>query len=195
MAKGARSVRWCRSGGTRHAGSVPERLLPPRARAWSHATRAQNHVLSICVEVCSAALYFENDAGVLISACIFGDGAGAAILSNIATGKRGIEWKTSGSFLAPNDRDLLRFEQKAGMLRNVLTPEVPALAAKHAARVFEDVLTRANVTRGNVKGWLLHPGGRDVLLALQESLGISQHALRGTRLLRWRRMIEARVIC
>jgi predicted naringenin-chalcone synthase len=141
-------------------------------------SRRCKHVLSICVEVCSAALYFENDAGVLISACIFGDGAGAAILSNIANGKRGIEWKTSGSFLAPNDRDLLRFEQKAGMLRNVLTPEVPALAAKHAARVFEDVLTRANVTRGNVKGWLLHPGGRDVLLALQESLGISQHDTR-----------------
>lgn len=136
------------------------------------------HVLSICVEVCSAALYFENDAGVLISACIFGDGAGAAVLSNVANGKRSIEWKTSGSFLAPNDRDLLRFEQKAGMLRNVLTPQVPALAAKHAANVFDEVLTRSKVPRGNVKGWLLHPGGRDVLLALHESLGINQHDTR-----------------
>src|SRR6266436_6404807 len=54
------------------------------------------HVLSICVEVCSAALFFENDAGVLISACIFGDGAGAAVLSNAAANKR-IEWKTSAS--------------------------------------------------------------------------------------------------
>jgi predicted naringenin-chalcone synthase len=136
------------------------------------------HVLSICVEVCSAALYFENDAGVLISACIFGDGAGAAVLSNVANGKRGIEWKTSGSLLAPNDRDLLRFEQKAGMLRNVLTPQVPALAAKHAAKVFEDVLTRSHVSRDNVNGWALHPGGRDVLLALHESLGITQHDTR-----------------
>jgi predicted naringenin-chalcone synthase len=131
------------------------------------------HVLSVCVEVCSAALFFENDAGVLISACIFGDGAGAAVLSNSPNGKRSIEWKTSGSLLAPNDRDLLRFEQKAGMLRNVLTPQVPALAAKHAAKVFADVLTRANVPRNNVNGWALHPGGRDVLLALHESLGLT----------------------
>ena len=39
------------------------------------------HVLSICVEVSSAAMYLDNDPGVLISACLFGDGAGAAVLS------------------------------------------------------------------------------------------------------------------
>jgi predicted naringenin-chalcone synthase len=135
------------------------------------------HVLSICVEICSAALYFDNDAGVLISACLFGDGAGAAVLSNTAN-KRNIEWKTSGSVLAPNNRDLLRFEQKAGMLRNVLTPQVPALAAKHAKTVFNDVLARANLRRNNVSGWVLHPGGRDVLVALHESLGLTQHDTR-----------------
>jgi Predicted naringenin-chalcone synthase len=64
------------------------------------------------------------------------------------------------------------------MLRNILTPQVPALAAKHAAKVFEDVLAHSNLSRDNVKGWVLHPGGRDVLLALQESLQISQHETR-----------------
>src|SRR6266581_4687825 len=39
-------------------------------------------VLSCCVEVCSAALFFDDDPGVLISACLFGDGAGAAVLSS-----------------------------------------------------------------------------------------------------------------
>src|SRR5918995_523216 len=33
-------------------------------------------VLSICVEICSAAMYLDDDPGVLISACLFGDGAG-----------------------------------------------------------------------------------------------------------------------
>jgi alkylresorcinol/alkylpyrone synthase len=132
------------------------------------------NVLSVCVEVCSAALYFDNDPGVLISACLFGDGAGAAVLSNTPNGKRSIEWKIGGSLLEPNDRDLLRFEQKAGMLRNVLTPQVPALAAKHARTVFQDALARAKLSRSNVNGWVFHPGGRDVLLALQQSLELSQ---------------------
>ena len=37
--------------------------------------------LSICVEICSAAFYLDDDPGVLISACLFGDGAAAAVLS------------------------------------------------------------------------------------------------------------------
>jgi alkylresorcinol/alkylpyrone synthase len=130
--------------------------------------------LSICVEVCSAALFFDNDPGVLISACLFGDGAGAAVISGLANGKRSIEWKAGGSVLEPNDRDLLRFEQKAGMLRNVLTPQVPTLAAKHARTVFQDVVGRAKLSQNNVSGWVFHPGGRDVLLALRESLGLTQ---------------------
>src|ERR1044071_3872383 len=76
------------------------------------------HVLSVCVEVCSAALYFDNDPGVLISACLFGDGAGAAVLANQPNPRRVIRWKTSTSLLEPEDRDLLRFEQRSGMLRN-----------------------------------------------------------------------------
>ncbi len=39
------------------------------------------HVLSIAVEICSAAFYLDDDPGVLISACLFGDAAGAAVLS------------------------------------------------------------------------------------------------------------------
>src|SRR2546423_551208 len=99
-----------------------------------------SRVLSICVEVCSAALYFDDDPGVLISACLFGDGAGAAVLANEPSGKRRLEWKMSRSLIEPNDRHLLRFEQKEGRLRNILTPQVPPLAAGHAAKVFEDVL-------------------------------------------------------
>jgi predicted naringenin-chalcone synthase len=51
------------------------------AEALLAAGRAQ-HVLSVCVEICSAAFYLDNDPGVLISACLFGDGAGAAVLSD-----------------------------------------------------------------------------------------------------------------
>ena len=89
-----------------------------------------------------------------------------------------MKWKASGSLLQPNGRDLLRFEHKAGMLRNILTPQVPAVAAQHAATVLDQVLARAGVRRSQVKGWVMHPGGRDVLLALRERLGLSEHDLR-----------------
>ena len=152
----------------------------PSLRAGEALLSSGGHgrVLSICVEVCSAAFYLDNDPGVLISACLFGDGAGAAVLSTTPGPRRRIEWKTSGSLLKPKERYLLRFEQRDGMLRNILSPEVPAMAAKHVKQVFSDVLAQEGLSQKQVAGWVLHPGGRDVLLAVREGLGLADVDLR-----------------
>jgi predicted naringenin-chalcone synthase len=136
-------------------------------------------VLSVCVEICSAAFFMDDDPGVLVSACLFGDGAGAAVLSNEPGSKtRRIKWKTSRSLTLPEHRDRLRFEQKNGMLRNILSPEVPRLAAEYSEILLRDTLAQANATREQITGWIWHSGGRDVLMALQERLGLSPEDVR-----------------
>jgi predicted naringenin-chalcone synthase len=134
-------------------------------------------VLSICVEVCSAALYLDDDPGVLISACLFGDGAGAAVLTREPGGSRRIEWKDSDCILSPAQRDALRFETRDGMLRNILTLPVPAIAAKHSREVFERVLARNELRREQITGWIWHSGGRDVLAALRGEFGFANGEL------------------
>ena len=143
------------------------------------STGRSDHVLSVCVEVSSAAMYLDNDPGVLISACLFGDGAGAAVLSNqhVGSGRR-VTWKDSTSLTEPGHRSALMFEQRSGLLRNILTRAVPALAAEHAQRVLATVLGRAGLNPGDVSAWLMHAGGRDVLLALQNRLELQPHDLR-----------------
>jgi alkylresorcinol/alkylpyrone synthase len=145
------------------------------------------HVLSICVEVSSAAMYLDNDPGVLISACLFGDGAGAAVLSHRAGANvhqhgqqagRQIAWKDSTSLIEPGQRSALMFEQQGGMLRNVLTRAVPALAAEYAQRVLATVLARAGLNPGDVGTWVMHAGGRDVLQALAQRLELQAGDLR-----------------
>jgi alkylresorcinol/alkylpyrone synthase len=136
-------------------------------------------VLSVCVEICSAAFYLDDDPGVLISACLFGDGAGAAVLTNEPlAGRRSVKWIDASTTLSVEDRDYLRFEQRAGMLRNILTPQVPALAAKHAETVLTEILARNALTRDHLNGWIMHAGGREVLLALQQRLHLSEADLR-----------------
>jgi alkylresorcinol/alkylpyrone synthase len=140
------------------------------------------HVLSICVEVCSAAMYLSNDPGVLISACLFGDGAGAAILSrHPVRDRRRVEWTDTASFIDPAERAALRFEHDAGMLRNILTRKVPTLAAHHARKVLGAVLERARLTQDDITGWIFHAGGRDVLTALESALGLQPEQLRYSR--------------
>jgi len=143
---------------------------------------ACEHVLSVCVEISSAAMYLDNDPGVLISACLFGDGAGAAVLSGepkaVGSAGRRIEWIDSSSLLDPSQRDALKFETRNGMLRNVLTRAVPALAADHALRVLHTVLARAGLNHADINAWILHAGGRDVLQAVERRFELAESDLR-----------------
>jgi len=142
------------------------------------ASHACDNVLSICVEVSSAAMYLDNDPGVLISACLFGDGAGAAVLSRHPPhGGRRIEWVDSASLTVPAHRQALMFEQRDGMLRNILSREVPTLAAQYAQQVLETVLGRSGLQQSDINTWIVHAGGRDVLLALERRLKLSPAAL------------------
>ena len=160
------------------AGALPNWQL---CAALLHSQHC-DHVLSVSVEVCSAAMYLDDDPGVLISACLFGDGSGAAVLSRRPpTARRRVEWTVSGSVLEPTARNALRFEHRKGMLRNVLTREVPGLAAAHAKEALEMTLGRAELPQAAITGWIMHAGGRDVLAALEESLRLDQSALRYSR--------------
>ena len=136
-------------------------------------------VLSICVEICSAAFYLDDDAGVLISACLFADGAGAAVLSNKpAPRRRRVEWKFTDSRLLAAERDTLRFSHKNGMLRNILLPQVPHVASDTAAKLLGESLIAAGVKRDRITGWILHTGGRDVILALRDKLQLTENDVR-----------------
>ncbi len=148
------------------------------AEAILTANRAKK-VLSICVEVCSAAFFLDDDPGVLISACLFGDGAGAAVLSNEPSKKnRRVEWKFGSSCLAPEKRESLRFGHKNGMLRNILLPQVPQIAGEAAAKLFSESLAAAKIKREKITGWILHTGGRDVILSLRDKLKLTEADVR-----------------
>jgi len=135
-------------------------------------------VLSICVEVSSAAMYLDEDPGVMISACLFGDGAGAAVLSNAPSpGRRRIFWQESESLIDPRQREALMFEQRQGMLRNILTRPVPQLAAEYVSQVLGTMLRRTRLDISQIGTWIMHAGGRDVLLALEERLGLAPRDL------------------
>lgn len=143
------------------------------------ASGRADRVLSICVEICSAAMYLDDDPGVLISACLFGDGAGAALLTaEPMTGRRRVRWQSFGTLLNVEDRDELRFERRHGMLRNILSPAVPALAARQVDTVLHDRLRDDGLTRSDISSWILHAGGREILAAIRQRLDLTEDQTR-----------------
>lgn len=145
----------------------------PALRTASALLGQTPHVLTICVEVCSAAVYLDDDPGVLISACLFGDGA-AAVVGSRKPGRRGVRMVRGESLHLPEAREKLRFDHRGGLLRNILAPDVPALSASVAA----DVFARAETPAAEIAEWIFHSGGRDVLREITERFGIGEHAVR-----------------
>lgn len=149
----------------------------PNLRTANALVKAKDceHVVSICVEVCSAAFYLDDDIGVLVSACLFGDGAAAAVVSATPGNEpRKVRLHAATSLTNPSQRDALRFEQRGGMLRNILTLPVPKLAAEHARKVLDDTLAREALTSADISSWVLHAGGRRVLEELRWKLGLQE---------------------
>ena len=117
-------------------------------------------VVTVAVEVCSAAFHVENDFGVLISTCLFGDGAAAAVWSG-----KGGQWKVGdfASLHLPEEREKIRFTNADGRLRNQLDRSVPELAGRVVGELYEQ-------RQSDPQAWVTHGGGRDVIESLEKVL-------------------------
>ena len=128
-------------------------------------------VATVAVEICSAAFYADDDPGVLISLCLFGDGSAAAIWTG--EGAPG-DWQ-AGHFTTthrPAEREKIRFVNAAGKLKNQLHRAVPGLAGEAVAELF--ALRTADPDQV-----LAHSGGRDVVEALESVIPYQLSETRG----------------
>ena len=151
----------------------------PTLRAASHLVAAQPEAVVACVavEISSAAFYLDDDEGVLVSACLFSDGAAATVWRG-RPGAPGLRCHGFRSLHWPEKRDMLRFETRSGKLRNLLDRSVPGVAAAAVATLFAEERT---ARPGSL---LVHPGGRDVI----EAIGL---ALPGYSLAESRAVLQA----
>lgn len=146
--------------------------IPVLRSASNHlAAQPGARVAAVAVEICSAAFYLDDDPGVLISACLFGDGAAATIWEGPDAVTRrndphGLPPLRASGFDAlhhPEFRERLRMENRQGKLRNLLHKSIP----KVAADTVEELLARQEDSPAEI---LTHGGGPDVLDRLEERL-------------------------
>ncbi len=123
------------------------------------AANPQAVVATVAAEICSAAFFADDDPGVLISLCLFADGAAAAIWTGENSGH---DWQI-GNFTTthrPEEREKVRFINSGGRLKNQLHRAVPGLAAEAVAELY--ALRKAEPDQV-----IAHSGGRDVVEAME----------------------------
>lgn len=156
-----RSVKAYDLAGAGCGGAVPNLQL---ANALAGETKG-GAVLSVSSEICSCTFQMGDDASLIVSNALFGDGAAAAVVRGEPSG---FELLASASRFAPEYRDDIRYVYRNGQLHNRLSARLPELAAGAAAAATAELLSSAGVNRGAVSRWAVHPGGEKVINAVRD---------------------------
>ena len=139
--------------------------LPALRAADDYLSRyPDSTVLVIAAEICSAATHWIEKPELILSNSIFSDGAAAVILTNRQK-MPGLRIKNISSLLWPQFRDELRFKYRDARLCNVISPKVPQIVAQALHTLYKS-------HSDNKMHYAFHSGGKKVLDAIQERLGL-----------------------
>jgi len=146
---------------------------------YLHAHPGHN-VLTMAVEMCTATIFFNEEPGVLISNCIFGDGAAATVLTN-RPGNDGLRVVGFTSGLYPEYRNYLYYTTEDSKLKNVLSPRVPNIGAKCGKEVIDHLLEPHGLGYNDISHWVVHPGGQKIIDAFQRALKLPDETMAPSR--------------
>jgi len=148
--------------------------LPNLECGWGMYARKRNKpVMCVAVEICSATHMIDDDPGLTVSNCIFGDGAAAAIVGNNSGYASGIRMEDFETGIFPEHREALRYNNDRGHLRNTLTNRVPAVGSRCLETVTCKLLKRNGLVMSDIQWWAVHAGGTQVLDSVAKRFDIS----------------------
>ena len=130
--------------------------------------------LVLCVEVCSAAYFVDEDPETMVANALCADGAAAAVLR--AGDGGGPRLERFASVIQPEHLGLVGFGRRDGRLRVRLDAAVPELAGPILRRAVERLLAPDSLRAESVSRWALHPGGKRVLEKAVPAAGLPPSA-------------------
>ena len=137
-------------------------------------SRVDGNVLIIAVELPSLTFQRKDISQAnLISSILFGDGAAAVIVSGkkSASGPRIL---VSETYTFPDSLGAMGFDLKDSGFHILLSKDVPEMIGEKIAGLVDGFLSRHGVTRDQIRGWILHPGGSRLLGNVEKALGLSK---------------------
>jgi alpha-pyrone synthase len=139
--------------------------------------------LVVSVELCSLHLQTEPTKDNILANIIFADGAAAALFSNrpSSTPTRRLDLVRSASILFDNSSTIMGWKIGNTGFEMNLSQELPNIIRESAVPALLRILEGFGVEKSAIAHWALHPGGRSILDALRDGLGLSEEKMQPSR--------------
>ncbi|HEY1447087.1 MAG TPA: type III polyketide synthase [Caulobacteraceae bacterium] len=133
-------------------------------------------VLLVVVELCTLAFRLDQlTKANIVATALFGDGAGACVLSASDDGIAEVE--AMGEHLWPNTLDIMGWEVDPQGFGVIFAQAIPPFAESHMGPALAGTLSRAGLTIPDIDRFVCHPGGVKVIQALERALSLEQGSL------------------
>lgn len=140
----------------------------------------RGRVLIVGAEICSNTFQLDDVSPAnLIASLLFGDGAAAAVLAcDEAVGPEVVDQR---SYHFPQTLGAMGFELKEGGFHLVLDRQLPELVRAKIKGLVQALLKRQSLALGDLRSFVLHPGGRKILDYIQTELALTDEDLDPSR--------------
>ena len=130
-------------------------------------------VLVVCTELCTLHFQKENNMDNIASSLLFGDGSAAVLVTNDDFNLPGLRINNFYSEVAFKGKKDMSWELSSSGFLMTLSGYVPELIEQDFNQLLQNALQNANVDKGEISHWCVHPGGKRILTAIEKSISIS----------------------
>ena len=146
--------------------------LPGIGAAADFVTARGRPALVLCCELTSLHVQpATRDPQQIIAHSLFSDAAAALVL--LPSGA-GLTVREVTAMTDTTTSDHMTWDVTDLGFRMGLSPKVPDALSLHVAPVVDDLLARHGMVRGDVDGWVVHPGGPRILDVVRDELGLTE---------------------
>jgi predicted naringenin-chalcone synthase len=135
------------------------------------------NVVIVCTELCTLHFQKENSTDNITSTLLFADGCAAVLVKHHEVAAKGLLIKNFFSDVAFKGKKDMSWQLSSKGFLMTLTGYVPDLVKEDFNILVNKALKNANIPKESISHWCIHPGGKKILEAIQQSTGLKQQDL------------------
>ncbi|WP_305953237.1 type III polyketide synthase [Emticicia oligotrophica] len=129
-------------------------------------------VLVVCTELCTIHFQKSNDTDAILSSTLFADGSAACLITG-NDASEGLSIRQFYSQIALDGQKDMSWRLSSTGFLMTLSSYVPKLIKEEMKHLLKASLDKLQINQADINEWAVHPGGKNILEAVENALGLS----------------------